>query len=994
MFSTATPSKIGYASATATATGRKSFARRLLSVGLLLALQTPALAARLEVMQWESRVLKNNPLHDPAVRRVAVFLPSQAVPGARLPVVYYLPGYGGSPGNFISHSNVWLTFTQQLADEVTPLTLVVVDGRTRWGGSQYLNSPAQGNYADYVCKEIVPMVEAQWPVPTNGMRRIIAGHSSGGFGALRLGMANPKLFDGVIALSPDSDFPVTHLPLVQLPGVTNATLAEVEAIAAMKAPRPTDGDLSYAIGLSAAYAPRGILHPGQFEWLYDARGDFRESVWQRWLANDPLTLVKRNPAAFSAKQAIYLDGAAQDEFLANIGARAIYGILRGCPERCAFNEPAGRHGDHIAERMECGLAWMFDRQPPEGRRGRFVNLGPQVTATAIQGSVFARDDSGRELIYTVVRGEPAHLLGYEVTTGKMLVDLPMPGSDGSWTTTVSSDNWLYTCGSNGHLFRLKPGTSLLEDLGQALPGETIIWDVCAGAAGEIFGATYPGCRVFRYSPKGGFSDVGRGPLVVGENYVRSVAYDEATGMVYAGVGSHAHLIELNPKTGEKRELLALRVKGEEAVYSLGVVHDRERGDRLLVWVTNRNKTIVDNLRTGEVERELPTEAVKSAIRSPNTEKVYYSNDHSLMSFDLEEPTEPARVITRCVGANATTWLATNDLCVLTAYAQLLHYDPASAKTGMLSLKVPPQPIPIQSLELGPDGKIWVGGFLAGGTVSFDPATGKTELFKGMSQIEHIGVLDGKMYFGIYPHARFYEFNPAKPWGDDNPRKIGQVPEQSRPIAVLGVPELSKVFIGTVPEYGLLGGHLIIYDPRSDMLDDEGELVSKQSVVSLVYAGKLIIGGTSIKGGLGIKPEAGHAKLFGWDPASRKKVFEIEPVPDGQAITCLIVGPDKNVWGVDNGTLFIFDPVSRKVLFTKKLLNVDTAANNYLLWRDAFMVVHPSGQIFATLDGELIQLDPATKNVTVLHDRDANLLTMDRNGRLYFRDKINLWQYTP
>ncbi len=68
-----------------------------------------------------------------------------------------------------------------------PVIIVMVDGKTRWGGSQFLNSPAQGNYEDYVCVDIVSAVEARHPVPTNGVRRVVAGHLSGGFGALRLG---------------------------------------------------------------------------------------------------------------------------------------------------------------------------------------------------------------------------------------------------------------------------------------------------------------------------------------------------------------------------------------------------------------------------------------------------------------------------------------------------------------------------------------------------------------------------------------------------------------------------------------------------------------------------------------------------------------------------------------------------------------------------------------------------------------------------------------
>lgn len=329
----------------------------LLYVGLMLTLSSAA--AQLEVLLWKSRVLENNPLHDSATRSVAVFLPSQAADGRRLPLIYYLPGYGGSPDAFITHSNAWLKWVNQLADEVTPMALIVVDGRTRWGGSQFLNSAAQGNYADYVCDEIVPFVELHFPVATNGIRRVIAGHSSGGFGALRLGMTREKLFDAVIALSPDSDFPVTHLRLVKIAAVSNAPAAEIEAMESGKLAPPKNGDLKYAMGLSAAYAPRGFWHRGQFDWLYDRRGKFRSSVWQRWIDNDPLTIVKTDPHAFAPNVSVYLDGAAQDEYLANVGARKIYEVLHERPMRCTFFEPLGHHSDHISERLQRGLAWVF-----------------------------------------------------------------------------------------------------------------------------------------------------------------------------------------------------------------------------------------------------------------------------------------------------------------------------------------------------------------------------------------------------------------------------------------------------------------------------------------------------------------------------------------------------------------------------------------------------------------------------------------------------------
>ncbi len=343
-------------------TGKKHSGLRLgVALILLWAFSWCARGAQMEVIPLRSRILKHNPLHDPDLRETPVFLPAQATNGIRLPVIYYLPGFGNSAARFITGSNTWLKLTQEIADQITPVVFVVVDGKTRWGGSQYLNSPAQGNYADYVCNEIVASVESRHPVPSNGIRRIIAGHSSGGFGALRLGMARQQLFDAVVALSPDSDFNLSHLPLVKLAGVTNVAADQIGQFCSGRLPAPANGDLTYALALSAAYAPRGFLHHGSFEWLYGSRGDFRERVWRRWLENDPLTIARTNPRAFGRGQLVYLDGAANDAYKANIGARKIAQALQTNSFRTTFYEPPGRHSDHMRERIERGVAWVFGR---------------------------------------------------------------------------------------------------------------------------------------------------------------------------------------------------------------------------------------------------------------------------------------------------------------------------------------------------------------------------------------------------------------------------------------------------------------------------------------------------------------------------------------------------------------------------------------------------------------------------------------------------------
>jgi hypothetical protein len=262
----------------------------------------------------------------------------------------------------------------------------------------------------------------------------------------------------------------------------------------------------------------------------------------------------------------------------------------------------------------------------------------------------------------------------------------------------------------------------------------------------------------------------------------------------------------------------------------------------------------------------------------------------------------------------------------------------------------------------------------------------------MSQIERIGVMGNAMFFGVYPSGRFYEYDLSKEWGKDNPRKYSQIPGQSRPVAMLGMPEIGKVYSGTVPEYGHLGGHLLAYTPASDEMKDFGEVVPKQSIICLASLHGKIYGGTSITGGLGIDASAKEAMLFEWDPVKEQKVFAMAPVPGATSLTALAVGPDEKIWGIADGTLFVFDPVSQKVVATRKLLHVNYGPRG--TWRDGYLVLHPSGFMYATLSNKFMRIDPATLKVSVLRDATSALLAMDRKGHLYFHDGANLWEYIP
>jgi S-formylglutathione hydrolase FrmB len=321
-------------------------------------------APHFEPLTVPGRLLEGNPLGDPVQRRVAVFTPKLPRFTSKLLSVYYLPGYGGSSEDFFGSSgDRFAAAFQGLADKGMALRMVVVDCRNRWGGSQYLNSPAQGNYADYLLDEVIPHLEKYYGTPANPRDRIIAGHSSGGFGALRVAMMAPERFGAVVALSPDTDFEVTHRAFVEEHVVRSVTQKQLAAYLAPpeRMIKPGHGLIQMILGLSAAYAPKGPQEPGEFHWLYDEKGNWQAEVWQKWLEEDAVVIARRNPRLFTSHHKIYLDGAEHDEFGAQKGAKVLRDLIKPYT-RVEFFESPGAHSDFVADRLARGLEWVLEHK--------------------------------------------------------------------------------------------------------------------------------------------------------------------------------------------------------------------------------------------------------------------------------------------------------------------------------------------------------------------------------------------------------------------------------------------------------------------------------------------------------------------------------------------------------------------------------------------------------------------------------------------------------
>src|SRR5688572_16180313 len=153
----------------------------------------------LVVLEHVSKVLEGNPLGDPHVRQLAVWLPPQYDEGAsrgrgrRFPVLVDMVGFTGSG---LSHV-AWRNFDDNVPEraarliaerKMAPAVIVFPDCFTALGGNQYINSSAIGRYADYLVQEIVPFVDHEFRTLASREHRGCFGKSSGGYGAIIHGM--------------------------------------------------------------------------------------------------------------------------------------------------------------------------------------------------------------------------------------------------------------------------------------------------------------------------------------------------------------------------------------------------------------------------------------------------------------------------------------------------------------------------------------------------------------------------------------------------------------------------------------------------------------------------------------------------------------------------------------------------------------------------------------------------------------------------------------
>jgi hypothetical protein len=353
------------------------------------------------VLQHTSKILKNNPLRDPHVRKVVVWLP----PGyfddnqQRYPVLYDLVGFTGSG---LSHVG-WKPFGYNVPERVArlisekkmgPVILVFPDCFTALGGNQYVNSSAIGNYADYLTREIIPFVDGEFRTLASREHRGCFGKSSGGYGAILHGMKYAQHWGAIADHSGDayfefvygSDWPNTlnelarHRSPRRKPGLYHAGhdagrrgldqglddgrirrfLAHVWGKEKLST---SEGHCIMNLCMAATYdpdpaAPLGFRVPYNLE-----SGELLPERWQNWRRHDPIHLVDKYRDSLRSLRGIYIDCGWSDQYQIHFGNRILSRRLTAARIAHTYEEFDDNHSD-VDYRMDVSLPFLWRALKP------------------------------------------------------------------------------------------------------------------------------------------------------------------------------------------------------------------------------------------------------------------------------------------------------------------------------------------------------------------------------------------------------------------------------------------------------------------------------------------------------------------------------------------------------------------------------------------------------------------------------------------------------
>jgi enterochelin esterase-like enzyme len=323
---------------------------------------------RVKVVDIESKLLTafNG---RPTRMRAGVVLPPSffTKPDRRYPVVYEIPGFGGS------HFGAFGAAARDAGnlDGVEALW-VVLDPNCRLGHHVFADSANNGPCGRALVEELIPVIEEEYRGLGTADARFVTGHSSGGWSSLWLQVAYPDVFGGVWSLSPDPvDFHDFQRVDLTRPGVNLFTDEDGKPRPLARAGgKPTlyfkpFSDMETVMGhggqlasFEAVFSPRGS--DGRPQPLWDrATGAVDPETARAWDKYDIRSKLEREWKALGPKLAgkLHVYTGAEDTFYLEGAVRLLQASLKALGSDAVVEIIPGRdHGSLVNQEMRERIA--------------------------------------------------------------------------------------------------------------------------------------------------------------------------------------------------------------------------------------------------------------------------------------------------------------------------------------------------------------------------------------------------------------------------------------------------------------------------------------------------------------------------------------------------------------------------------------------------------------------------------------------------------------
>ncbi|GAB3161922.1 alpha/beta hydrolase family protein [Myceligenerans halotolerans] len=305
-----------------------------------------------------SKALTGNLEGDSPNRDVSIYLPPGYRPNGatRYPVLYMLHGFTQTDLSYFApdaSTNIPASADRTLADGTSEKMIIVTpNAMTVHGGSNYSSGVTTGDWETFISDELVAYVDSHYRTIRDRKARGIAGHSMGGYGALRIGMRHPDVFSSLYVLSSCCIDQNSNIP---------DTPEEIAAIQDYTAhpenyPDGPPSNIRTAVAAAAAWAPNPAKPPLYFDSPF-VDDELDPQVFARMTANRPLAMVDQYIGTLRKQNIAFDVGNADRNIAANLtrldATLTAYGVEH------TFEVYEGNHGNRIPERFETEVLPYF-----------------------------------------------------------------------------------------------------------------------------------------------------------------------------------------------------------------------------------------------------------------------------------------------------------------------------------------------------------------------------------------------------------------------------------------------------------------------------------------------------------------------------------------------------------------------------------------------------------------------------------------------------------